>query len=150
MGWAEKEFESLDLGDARLNRRAVLLAERLSQKPGASIPGACESWSETTAAYRFLGNEEVSWDDVMGAHWDASQQRISQHETMLCLQDTTGLDFNGQLINGLGPLSYEAQRGLLLHLDLCRDTPTIAIGGHQRLDVGQKSSSRGMHPGAGC
>jgi hypothetical protein len=30
MGWAEEEFETLDLGDLRLNRRAVLLAERLS------------------------------------------------------------------------------------------------------------------------
>ena len=65
MGWAEEEFETLDLGDTRLNRRAVLLAERLSQKPGASIPGACGSWSETVAAYRFLDNEEVNWDDVM-------------------------------------------------------------------------------------
>jgi hypothetical protein len=45
MGWAEKEFESLDLGDARLELRAVLLAERLSQKPGASILGACANWS---------------------------------------------------------------------------------------------------------
>lgn len=39
MGWAEKEFETIDLGDARLERRAVLLAERLGQKPGASILG---------------------------------------------------------------------------------------------------------------
>ncbi|MDO9483944.1 MAG: transposase DNA-binding-containing protein, partial [Hydrogenophaga sp.] len=28
MRWAEEEFETLDLGDRRLNRRAVLLAER--------------------------------------------------------------------------------------------------------------------------
>ena len=112
MEWAAQEFETLDLGDARLNKRAVLLAERLSQKPGASIPGACESWSETVAAYRFLGNEEVGWDDVMAAHWDASQQRISQHKLVLCLQDTTELDYNGQQMQGLGPLSYEAQRGL--------------------------------------
>jgi hypothetical protein len=103
------------LGDARLNRRAVLLAERLSQKPGASIPGACGSWSETVAVYRFLGTKEVGWDDVMAAHWDASQQRISQHKLVLCLQDTTELDYNGQQMQGLGPLSYEAQRGLYLH-----------------------------------
>ena len=115
MGWAAEEFESLDLGDARLDRRAVLLAERLSQKPGASIPGACGNWSETVAAYRFLGNEGVSWDDVMAAHWDASQKRISQHKVVLCLQDTTELDYNGQQMQGLGPLSYEAQRGLYLH-----------------------------------
>jgi hypothetical protein len=69
----------LDLGDARLNRRAVLLAERLAHKPGASIPNACQNWSETVAAYRFLSNEDVGWDDVMQAHWQASEQRIGQH-----------------------------------------------------------------------
>ena len=36
------------------------------------------------------------------------------------LQDTTELDFNGQRIDGLGPLSYEAQRGLYVH-------PTYAV-----------------------
>ncbi len=34
---------------------------------------------------------------------------------VLCLQDTTELDFNGHSIAGLGPLSYEAQRGMYLH-----------------------------------
>ena len=115
MGWAEKEFETIDLGDARLERRAVLLAERLGQKPGASIPGACENWAETTAAYRFLGNGEVSWDDVLSAHAHASRARMKEHPVVLCLQDTTELDFNGQETSGLGPLSYEAQRGLYLH-----------------------------------
>ncbi|SOY74881.1 hypothetical protein CBM2588_P230001 [Cupriavidus taiwanensis] len=41
-------------------------------------------------------------------------------EVVLCIQDTTELDFNGQAIAGLGPLSYEAQRGLYLH-------PTYAV-----------------------
>jgi Transposase Tn5 dimerisation domain/Transposase DNA-binding len=115
MGWAQEEFETLDLGDPRLNRRAVLLAERLGQKPGASIPAACENWAETAAAYRFLRNEQVSWDDVMSAHWKTSQARMREHEVVLCIQDTTELDYNGQATAGLGPLSYEAQRGLYLH-----------------------------------
>jgi hypothetical protein len=34
---------------------------------------------------------------------------------VLCIQDTTELDFNGQDIAGLGPLNYEARRGLYLH-----------------------------------
>ena len=89
MSWAAEEFETLDLGDARLNRRAVLLAERLAQKPGASIPNACQTWSETVAAYRFLAHEDVGWDDVMQAHWQASEQRIGQHPVVLCRQDTT-------------------------------------------------------------
>ena len=115
MGWAEQEFETIDLGDPRLNRRAVLLAERLGQKPGASIPGACENWAETAAAYRFLRNEQVSCEDVMTAHRQATMGRIREHAVVLCLQDTTELDYNGQAMTGLGPLSYEAQRGMYLH-----------------------------------
>src|SRR6218665_1441812 len=45
---------------------------------------------------------------------------MRQHRVVLCLQDTTELDFNGQSIEGLGPLSYEAQRGMYLH-------PTYAV-----------------------
>ena len=34
MGWAEQEFETIGLGDPRLNRRVVLLAERRGQESG--------------------------------------------------------------------------------------------------------------------
>jgi hypothetical protein len=40
---------------------------------------------------------------------------MREHEVVLCIQDTTQLDYNGQAMQGLGPLSYEAQRGLYLH-----------------------------------
>ena len=40
---------------------------------------------------------------------------MREHTTALCIQDTSELDFNGQAINGLGPLSYEAQRGMYVH-----------------------------------
>lgn len=45
---------------------------------------------------------------------------MQQHPVMLCLQDTTELNFNGQETEGLEPLSYEAQRGTYLH-------PTYAL-----------------------
>ena len=44
-----------------------------------------------------------------------TQARMRQHPVVLCLQDTTELDFNGQEAIGLGPLSYEAQRGMYVH-----------------------------------
>ena len=54
MSWAAEEFKSIDLGDKRLDKRAVLLAERLAEKPTASIPGACGGWAETQGgAFRF-------------------------------------------------------------------------------------------------
>jgi hypothetical protein len=118
--WTEQEFAGLDLGDGRLNKRAKLLMERFSAKPTASIPVACHSWGETCAAYRFLGNPEVDWRGIMAPHWEQTQQRMSAHPVVLCLQDTTELDFNGQEAEGLGPLNYEARRGMYVH-------PTYAV-----------------------
>ncbi|GGY30441.1 hypothetical protein [Paludibacterium paludis] len=45
---------------------------------------------------------------------------MAQHPVVLCLQDTTELDFHGQAMDDLGPLSFEAQRGRYLH-------PTYAV-----------------------
>ncbi|WP_261133695.1 IS4/Tn5 family transposase DNA-binding protein [Serratia quinivorans] len=35
MSWAEEKLRTVDLGDTRLDCRAVLLLERLGQKPSA-------------------------------------------------------------------------------------------------------------------
>lgn len=94
--------------------------ERFAADPTASIPTACQGWGETMAAYRFLGNEEVEWPAILAPHWQQTAKRMQAHPVVLCLQDTTQLDFNGQETAGLGPLSYEAQRGMYLH-------PTYAV-----------------------
>jgi hypothetical protein len=119
-GWASGEFETIDLGDVRLNKRLVSLAETLGDKPGASIPVACEDWAQTTAAYRLLAHENVGWRDVMEAHGQATLERLREQRVVLCLQDTTELDYQGRAMQGLGPLSYEAQRGMYVH-------PTYAV-----------------------
>jgi hypothetical protein len=67
--WAAAEFKDIDLGDKRLNKRAVLLAERLADKPTASLPGACAGWAETAAAYRSLAQDELDWRDILAPHW---------------------------------------------------------------------------------
>jgi hypothetical protein len=67
--WTEHEFAGLDLGDAGLDRRAKKLIERLAERPAASIPKACDRWSETVAAYRFLRNSDVAWEGILAPHW---------------------------------------------------------------------------------
>ena len=120
MGWAQTEFETINLGDARRNQRAIRLIEHLSAQPTASVPQACGDWSDTIAAYRFFNNKAVDWREILGAHTDRTMTRMAEHQVVLCIQDTTELDFNGQQASGLGPLSYEAQRGMYVH-------PTYAI-----------------------
>ncbi len=94
--------------------------DRFTADPTASVPKACRGWGETMAAYRFLDNDSVDWRAIMAPHWQQTQQRMAVQPVVLCLQDTTELDFNGQGAFGLGPLSYEAQRGMYLH-------PTYAV-----------------------
>ena len=120
MTWAAQEFETVELGDKRLNNRLVKLVQQLAANPTASIPGACGGWGDTAAAYRLLDNERCDWREIIEAHGRCAVQRMAALPVVLCLQDTTELDFNGQTIQGLGPLSYEAQRGMYLH-------PTYAV-----------------------
>ena len=94
--------------------------ERMVADPTASVPQACQGWGETIAAYRFFDNEKVQWHAILEPHWQQTQKRMQTHQVVLCLQDTTELDFNGQDALGLGPLTYEAQRGMFVH-------PTYAV-----------------------
>lgn len=118
--WAMNEFAEADLGDERLNKRLIKLVDRFADKPTASIPGACADWAETKGAYRLLSQKKIGWKNILSPHMDSTEARMRQHPVVLCIQDTTELDFNGQQISGLGPLSYEAQRGMYLH-------PTYAV-----------------------
>ena len=120
MEWAAHEWATADLGDRRRNRRLIKVAQQLGDKPSQSIPGACGGWTNTAGAYRLLSNDSFGWRDVLEPHAQRTMQRMAQEKLVLCLQDTTELNFNGQTIEGLGPLSYEAQRGMYLH-------PTYAV-----------------------
>ncbi|MDR1064426.1 MAG: IS4 family transposase, partial [Azoarcus sp.] len=77
--WAESEFADLELGDKRLNKRARLLMERLSSQPTAGVPQACRGWSETMAAYRFFGNDDLEWEAILEPHWRQTEQRMASH-----------------------------------------------------------------------
>ena len=94
--WVEQELSGIDLGDARLNKRSMTLLERLADKPTVRIPTACKGWSETQAAYRFLAQDEIGWEDILTPHFSCTHERMREHSVVLCIQDTTELDFQGQ------------------------------------------------------
>lgn len=52
--WAMEEFARAELGDGRLRNRLIKLATSFTDKPTASIPGACNDWAEPHAVYRFF------------------------------------------------------------------------------------------------
>ncbi|MGK5025315.1 transposase DNA-binding-containing protein [Janthinobacterium sp. RB2R34] len=56
------------------------MMEQFTAKPTASIPEAGDNGSETCAAWRFLGNDEASWQDIPAPQWErtgaATQERL--------------------------------------------------------------------------
>ena len=128
MAWAEQEMVSLDLGDQRLNRRGIQMLQSLSDAPSASINRASGSAAEVKAAYRLLDNDQVDAEALLNPHWQQTEHRASKCSIVLCVQDTTELNFHQRQIPGLGRLSYEAQRGMYLHPTLILDAQRTPLG----------------------
>ena len=122
--WATEEIKDVNLGDVRLNNRLIGLLDVLSNKPEKSIPSNCNSWNETKAAYRFFDNAKVTPDKILDSHFSATLERIKEEKVVLCLQDTTDIDFSRRAtIEGLGYTGNTKQehlQGFFLH-------PTIAV-----------------------
>ena len=66
---------------------------------------------------------------MLGVHTQRTGERMQGQPVVLCIQDTTELDFTSQPgIAGLGRLSYEAQHGLYAHTTLVVTPAGGALG----------------------
>lgn len=151
--WAESEFAKANLGDKRLTRRLISIANDLAGSPTSSIPQACKTWANTKAAYRFFDNDNVDYQDIFASHEETNKKRIKDYSIILAVQDTTQIDFtNHPATKGLGILSDQEHIGILYHptLLITPDKVPIGIADHQVWqrppeDFGKKHS-RKMRP----
>lgn len=117
--WAQAEFGGAELGDQRLNKRLVQLAQQRRTKPQASIAQSCGSLAGTRAAYRFYDNQEVQVEQIQAPHRRASVQRAEPYEVVLAIQDTTQVDLTAHPHTaGVGYLQDVKHTGFLLHTTL--------------------------------
>ncbi len=129
MSWAEAELKTIDLGDKRLDNRATVILNSLLDKPGLSIPAACNGWDETIAAYRFFDNTKTTPEKILSPHIESTIIRAREHDEILCLQDTSEIDFTSKpKTEGLGPLNYEKQIGFYIHPTLITTPDRIPLG----------------------
>ncbi|HEX8430872.1 MAG TPA: IS4 family transposase [Longimicrobium sp.] len=123
------EMETLDLGDARRNRRVIRMIEQFSARPGASIPKACETPADTKAAYRALESEEISAAEIRRAHAQATAERVAELKWVLVLQDTFVLSLGTcPGTAGLGPVGKKGTRGLMVHSGLAVTPEGLPLG----------------------
>ena len=113
------EFARADLGDVRRTKRLKQVAERADANPDAGFPQMVASDSELEGVYRLLSNEEVSPDEVIDPHIEATLERAKRARTCIVIHDTTSFSFSGTARrDGLGMLAADGQQGFFAHVSL--------------------------------
>ena len=117
------EYRGAVLGDRRRSERLERIAVELARNPGLSFPEAMGSEGQLEGLYRFLNNDEVSFEAVHAPHAEQTRLRCQVPDRVLVLHDTTVLTYSGER-EGLGRIhDAGAARGFRLHASLAV-TPT--------------------------
>ena len=133
-----EDLRGCQFPDARLSRRFQKLVRQLESRLGQSIPLACQDWTNTKAAYRFLSNPRVNEGPILAGHFQATRDRFTATDgPILILHDTTEFTYYRESAKGLGVLhkgfrSWGQQhylvRGILMHSSLAVTTAGLPLG----------------------
>lgn len=112
------ELLGAELGDVRRDARLINIAERLAVDPTKSIAGAMASTAEREAAYRFLNNDEIEFQDILAPHAQKTAERALNAMRVVIAHDTTEFGFSTPR-EGLGRINdAEMGRGFFMHTAL--------------------------------
>lgn len=113
------------------------MANCFSHSPENPINQACQNWATTKAAYRFFQNDNVSYQNIIESHVQATKDRINEFSTILAIQDTTYFNYSAhKKTKGLCPLSKKEGKnkkeivtsGLVMHSTLAVSTEGLPLG----------------------
>lgn len=109
----------------------------MAGNPGESLAGQNRNWADLMGAYRFFNNESVEPAAIAQPHWQLTRQRCRKHRLVLCVQDTSEMDYSGYRgKKGLGSISRENGQGFLQHTVLAVLPGGQLLGAlHQRWQV---------------
>lgn len=114
------EFESISLGDKRLERRLTAIAQAMEGAPGESFVEQAGNVAALEATYRFFSNKWVIPEAIFEGHAVKTAERAAAHERVLIVHDTTEFRFGGaKERKGLGCVSNDKRDGFLAHYSLC-------------------------------
>lgn len=108
----------------------------IAASPGAPIPKSMGKWADIKGAYRFLSNPAVDPNDIQIGHRAIVKDACENELVVLCIQDTSILDFTHQKamknLGKVGPGQGEG-RGVHQHTALAVTPEGVTLGIlHQR------------------
>lgn len=110
------EFAAAKLGDVRLAKRLVRIAERLAVNPALPFPRAMATDADLEGYYRFLRNPEITFEAVLEPHVRATVQRFSSHAEVAVVHDSSDFRYGGSR-EGLGRLK-KSGHGFVGHFSM--------------------------------
>lgn len=135
--WAEKEFGGAPLGDARLSKRLVKVADDKADEPWRAYCGVAQGdWPAVKAYYRLIDAPDgsaVTMDNILLPHRERTVRRMQAQRTVLCVQDGSDLNYTALAhCTGLGELAANQtgakSRGLHLHSTLALTATGLPLG----------------------
>jgi hypothetical protein len=122
-------FRRANLGDARLVRRAVGLAQALAEGPELSLPRVWATPAELQAGYDFLRNPRTDFTDLMEPVQHFAREQALAERCVLVLHDTTDISCPAAEPEDVGVLPTN-KAGFFVHHALCvsaRDRRPLGI-----------------------
>ena len=145
-----EEFADADLGDKRLVRRLLRIADSAERASGASLPQRAGSTAALEGTYRFFANEKVTPEALFGAHSAATVQRAAAESEVLVIHDTTEFRFGGEEPrDGMGWLNSDHVQGFLAHFSICvtsEGRPLGSVALHAWVRQGAKAGRKKRMP----
>jgi len=140
--WFDRELAGCSFVDERLNKRLRKLVAQIGSAMDESIPLACQDWTNTKAAYRFLSNDRVSEADILAGHFQSTRERtVATEDAVLVLHDTTEFSYQRENADAIGitksinsgrdkagRLRAHTVCGILMHSSLAVTTRGLPLG----------------------
>jgi hypothetical protein len=151
IGRASEVFHRARLGDKRLERRAVALAEALAANPKLSLPKVWSTPAVLEAGYHFLRNPRCAFTELMKATQQATHESVVKEHCALVLHDTTDIVCQAAEPEEVGFLAT-GKPGFFVHHALCvrEDASRTPLGmvwadawGRPQRSTGRKRTASG-------
>lgn len=129
--WCAQELQNSELGDSRLNKRAVKILLARWDHPSGTFGGSFKRWADAKAAYNLIENKspDINMYSLLNPHSESTQSRMATESIVLLAQDTTTLNYSTlEQTTGLGKIGSGPARGLFLHSLLAFRTDGVMLG----------------------
>jgi hypothetical protein len=116
---ANQNFVDCQLGDKRLDDRALEIGKALVVGFGQALSMLFQERNLLKRAYEFFANPKVQFGKIAQPHWENTAKSAQTLKTLLAVGDTTFLNYNNIKAkrDGYGPIG-NGGNGLILHSTL--------------------------------